>query len=338
MTRRALALGLGSACLLACALLPGRAPAIELDAPRRLYVGVGDRLISVDGKGATRSTLDAARAHGLDPDMLALWLTRDWQPDWLPSSHLKALSRRGVTPVVVHYWFGDAISQQRFEAQRDAWYSSLWNMAQEIRMKGRVLVVLEPEFNQPAANGETSVLDWPGFADDLRAAARMIREQAPNALVGVCPGDFPGPPRLEGALGPVASELDFIAFQEMRAATDPEAKRAHYLDVGDAALDFARYLRRAFGRPLLLGYVAVSSQGGWEARQSRALRNLVERRADLLREGVFGALYFQLVDDPDHVGYFGAAERSFGLVRSDGSAKPALKVFRQLGEVPAAAR
>lgn len=314
------------------------AHALELKEPRRLYIGVGDRLTTVLPDGKRVPTLDLARQYGLDPDMLQLWLTRDWKPDWLPSSQLRALARRGVTPVVVHYWFGDDISRERFEAAREEWYSSLWNMAQAIRGKGKVLVVLEPEFNQPAPPGETSVLDWPGFADDLRAAARMIREQAPNALVGVCPGDFPGPPRLEGALGPVAAELDFIAFQEMRAATDREVGRRGYLRVGEAALAYARYLQRAFGRPLLIAYVAVSSHGGWEGQQKEALRDLVQHRAALLEAGVFGALYFQLRDDPRHVGYFGDAETSFGLVRDDGSAKPALDVLRKLGSVPAAVR
>jgi len=47
---------------------------------------------------------------------------------------------------------------------------------------------------------------------------------------------------------------------------------------------------------------------------------------------VFGLVYFQLRDDPNHSGFFGVAERSFGLLRADGSAKPALEAFRELGE------
>ena len=46
---------------------------------------------------------------------------------------------------------------------------------------------------------------------------------------------------------------------------------------------------------------------------------------------MFGLIYFQLRDDPAHLGYFGPAERHFGLLRADGTAKPALDVFRALG-------
>ena len=57
----------------------------------------------------------------------------------------------------------------------------------------------------------------------------MIREQAPNARVGVCPGDFSPDRDLEPLLGPAASELDFLAFQEMRASTDSAVGRDGYL-------------------------------------------------------------------------------------------------------------
>ncbi len=158
----------------------------------------------------------------------------------------------------------------------------------------------------------------------------MIREQAPNVLVGTCPGDFSGAPDLERVLGPVADDLDFIAFQEMRAATDRSRDRVGYRRVGPAAVEFARYLKRAFGRPLLLGYLAVSSYGGWEQTQEQILRDVLEQRAALQDAGVWGLIYFQLFDDPAHRGYFGRAEPHFGLVTHDGKVKPALKVFRAL--------
>ena len=160
----------------------------------------------------------------------------------------------------------------------------------------------------------------------------MIRDVAPNALVGVCPGDFPGTPNLEPVLGEVAEDLDFLAFQEMRAVTDPSPPRANYLDVAGAAVDYARYLKRAFNLPILLAYVAVSSHGGWEERQATALRGFAGKREALREAGVFGLIYFQLRDDPRHRGYFGIAERSFGLLRADGTAKPALEAFRSLAE------
>ncbi len=297
----------------------------------RLRIGVGDRLKLWNLKPPV-STIDAAAARGVALDYVQMWLTPGWQDSWLDADGLRELWRRGATPVVTHYWFGDHISRERFAAQRNDWYASLWRLSQRVRGDGPVLVVLEPEFNVKPPAGERSVVAWPGFADHLRAAAMMIRSEAPNARVGVCPGDFPGPPRLERVLGPVADDLDFIAFQEMRAATDPDKGRPGYLDVGRAAAEYAGYLHRAFGRPVLVAYVAVSSHRGWGREQAEALADLARHSDELRRAGVFGAIYFQLFDDPEHEGYFGSAEKHFGLLRTNGKPKRAFSVFRSLAK------
>jgi len=305
-----------------------------LEPGERLRVGIGSR-VSVERDGEWRSLHQEARRRGVQPDFVQLWLTRGWSADWVRHQSLVELAEQGVTPVVVHYFYGDFISKERIETQRDPWYASMWRMANLVRMDHPVLVILEPEWNIAAPPGETNVTEWPWFANDLRAAAEMIREVAPNALVGTCPGDFPGPPKLEPVLSPVADDLDFLAFQEMRGSTAPDASEPGYRDVAGASVQFARYLQRAFGRPLLLGYLAFSSHGGWETAQATALRDLYHRRQDLLDAGVFGWVYFHLFDDPDHEGYFGPAERSFGLLRADGEPKPAFEVFRGFFPAPA---
>jgi hypothetical protein len=294
-----------------------------------LRIGIGDRL-AIERGGRWIPTLELLDRLDVDVDLLQIWLPRGWKKDWIPRDELAKLRERGVVPVVVHYFFGDDISKERVEAQRGPWYASMWEMAQQLRGQGPVLVILEPEWNIEPPSGETAITDWPWFANDLRAAAMMIRKQAPNALVGTCPGDFPGRPDLEGVLGPVAGDLDFLAFQEMRATTDRDASRPGYADVGRATVDYARYLQRAFGRPLLVGYVAVSSHGGWESEQAAILRDLHARRSDLLAAGVFGLVYFQLYDDPLHRGYFGPAERHFGLLTRKGQRKPAFEAFRAM--------
>ena len=309
--------------------LGGSAESLDLSDTSRLRLGIGDRL-SVERDGKWRTTISALDRLGTRVDLLQIWLPRGWKKDWIRRESLTALHERGVVPVVVHYFFGDDISRERVEAQRDAWYSSMWEMAQQIRGEGPVLVILEPEFNIAPPAGETAITSWPWFAKDLRAAADMIRKEAPNALVGTCPGDFPGTPNLEPVLGPVADDLDFLAFQEMRASTDPDRGRAGYLEVGRSAVDYARYLKRAFNRPILLGYVAVSSYGGWQTEQRDALRDLAAHRRALQEAGVWGLIYFQLYDDARHKGYFGRAERDFGLITTDGQPKPGLAAFRAL--------
>jgi hypothetical protein len=306
----------------------GPDPVLELGAGDRIKVGIGDRLQLRRGDGWVSVLPELDRA-GLRPDFLQLWLTREWQPSWVPPHQLRALAARGIVPIVVHYYFGDAISRERFERESDAWYASLRRMADVLRADAPVLVVLEPEFNVDPPPGEHAVAAWPAFGDHLSRAARLLRERAPNVRVGTCVGDFAGPPQLEASLGRAAPDLDFIAFQEMRASTDPAAGRDGYLHVGRSATRYARYLQRAFERPLLVAYVAVSSHGGWEDRQARALDDVHRQRRALRDAGVFGIVYFQLFDDPAHTGYFGPAEAHFGLLRRDGSPKPALEVFKR---------
>ena len=322
-----------AACLLAlaCGLLARSAqadPALEPAPDGRLRVGIGDRL-QLERGGSRVSVLAELDRIGLQSELFQLWLTREWQPSWIPRAELRALAARSIVPVVAHYYFGDAISRERFERESDAWYASVRRMAEALRMDAPALVILEPEWNVEAPPGETSLTRWPGFGEHLARAAALIRERAPNVRVGTCVGDFAGPPQLEAALGRAAPELDFLAFQEMRAGTDPDAGRAGYLEVGRSATRYAGYLQRAFERPLLVAYVAVSSHGGWEREQAQALDDLRHQQDALREAGVFGIVYFQLFDDPAHTGYFGAAEPHFGLLRHDGSPKPALDAFRR---------
>lgn len=287
--------------------------------------GIGDR-VTLYRAGQPIDVVDEARRHGLPTDYLQLWLPRGWQDSWLEPEDLHGLATRGVTPVVAHWYFGDVISRERIEADRRGWHQSLGRMARRIAGTRGVMVLLEPEFNNAPPEGETATTDWPGFADEIREAARIVRHYAPHARVGLCAGDFSPARNLETAVGPVADDLDFLAFQEMRGSTRHEKRD---LDVGAAAVSYAQYLRQAFQRPILLGYVAVSSHGDWESDQAAALDSLARQRHPLMDAGVFGMIWFQLRDDPEHVGWFGPAEKHFGVLTEDGSPKPSLKSLQQ---------
>ncbi len=324
--------------LLVFALLATPRPAVSEPpawAAGPMRVGIGDRLTVLSG-GEWVSLAARAERAGVRPDYLQIWLTRGWRATWVPREGLHDLAERGITPVFVHYFFGDEISRERIVEEREAWHASLRRMARIARTAGEALVVLEPEFNINPPPGETATVDWPGFADEVRAALRVIRAEAPRLKVGICAGDFYPDLNLQ-VLDAVAGELDFLAFQEMRGATDPVVDRSGYLRVGREAVRYARYLRGRFGKPILLGYVAVSSYGpDWETRQQEAILDLVDAQAALLEQGVFGIVYFQLQDDPEHRGYFGPAEREFGLIDARGRAKPAFRAFLRLLERPAA--
>lgn len=296
-----------------------------------LRVGIGDR-IEIHRLGEIVHVRDEARRLGLATGYLEIWLPRGWEDSWLDPAALRALARTGTTPVIAHWFFGDAISRELVEKERGEWHRSLARLARRIAIGAPVLVLLEPEFNNAPPEGETAITDWPGFADEVREAVRILRHFAPNVRVGLCAGDFSPSRDLERAVAGVAGELDFLAFQEMRASTR-HGKDA--LDLGSAALSYARYLQRTFGRPVFLGYVAVASYGGWELAQRDALRSLTREREALEQAGVFGLVYFQLRDDPKHKGWFGPAEPYFGVLTAEGSPKPALEALRILGAPPA---
>ncbi|MBW2244108.1 MAG: hypothetical protein JRH01_19165 [Deltaproteobacteria bacterium] len=291
-------------------------------------VGVGDR-IEIHRAGRAISVRDEARRHGLATDYLEIWLPRGWEDSWLDPEALRSLTRTGTTPVIAHWFFGDEISQERVEGERAEWHRSLARLARRIAIDAPVIVLLEPEFNNAPPEGETAITDWAGFSDEVREAIRILRHFAPKVQVGLCAGDFSPTRDLEKAVSGVAGELDFLAFQEMRASTrhDKDA-----LNLGEAALSYARYLRQAFAKPVFLGYVAVASYGDWQLAQRDALRSLVRERRALEKAGVFGLVYFQLRDDPEHTGWFGPAERSFGVLNAKGEPKPALEPLRALGE------
>ncbi len=314
--------------LLAMLFAPSPVGSEESWAAGPMRFGVGDRLTVLSGEEWVPMAGRLEQA-GLEADYLELWLTRGWRDSWIPEERLRDLGDRGITPVFVHYFFGDEISRERILKDRKEWHQSLRRMARLARRAGAPLIVLEPEFNNEPPPGETATLDWPGFAGEIRAALRVIRAEAPKARIGICAGDFFPDLNLD-VLDGVAAELDFLAFQEMRGSTDPASRRSGYLRVGWDAVRYARYLRQRFRKPILLAYVAVSSHGGWEQHQAEALRDVMDARDALREQGVFGLIYFQLQDDPEHTGYFGDAERAFGLIDAEGRAKPAFYAFRAL--------
>lgn len=311
------------------------APPAELFTPDRLLAGVGDRLWWHES-GEPVFLPEEARRLGLPSDLFEIWLPRGWRESWIPQRDLRRLSRAGTIPVVVEYFFRFGISRERVLREREAWHRSLRRLADVVAIDSPVLVVLVPEFNDEPPYGETAITSWAGFADEIASALAIFRERAPNARVGVCAGDFSPGRNLDVPLSGVSQQLDFLAFQEMRAVTESSSSRSGYLNLGRAALEYARYLQDEFRRPVLLAYVAVSSHGRWEVQQRDALLDLARQREALRQAGVFGAIYFQSRDDPSASGYFREAEQSFGLNRVDGGEKPALRAWRRLSGDPRA--
>ena len=271
---------------------------------------------------------------GLRPRFQALWFTRGWNATWVRQAQIREMARAGVVPVAISYYWGDHISVEKVRAERKAWLAHVEKVAKHMAVAGTFLLVLEPEFNNKPAAGLTPITRWADWNDLLLAAMGTARRQAPGVLVGPCPGDF-ALHNLGLSMGRAAKAADFIAFQEMRASTRAFGYPEPYQRVDLAATRFAGYLSRTFRKPLLLAYLAVSSHGrtkkgrSWVQVQASILDRFGRSLPGLKRMGLFGALLFQLYDDPQHTGYFGRAERGFGLVTAMGRAKPALQVVKR---------
>jgi len=298
------------------------------------FSGFGDRistrLTTPDREVVTLWKL--ARDSGASVNAQALWLTRDFDETWMSAGDLEVMSDAGVLPVLLLYYFGGEISRSSVIQQRRDWYFFLIRVAAVAAIHRPVLVIFEPEFNDEGNEAERLALDWPGFNEIMIDGMYLLRSMAPNVLVGLCPGDF-GEQNLERSAGEAIQYSDFIAYQEMRAVTRESGMTEESEDVSDRALAYASFLSQKFEKPLLLAYVAVSSydpEGGrWEGYQSDVVSNLFDMTGGLRDLGVFGVLYFELLDDPLHEGYFGPAEKHFGFMTSSGKPKPAFKTYVQ---------
>ncbi len=301
-------------------------------------MGVGDRYLhdfpEVDGnRKPSVATHQWVRENGAPVNAQAIWLTREWSDSWgIDRGDLIRMSKDGVVPVLVLYYFGEDITPQQVLEERDAWYLYLMKVAALATIDSPVLVVLEPEFNDETNDARTLIVNWPGFNEVVIDAIYLLRSLAPNLLVGICPGDF-GTQDLELSMGEIAQYSDFVAYQEMRASTRSNVITHEFEDVTENALAYSYRLQQLFDKPILLAYVAVStydSSGDWAQFQADVITNLFDNNfAELAEHGVFGAMYFMAFDDPRHTGYFGDAEPYFGLADADGNTKPGWDAFAE---------
>ena len=309
---------------------------LAASAAPRLEVGLGDRYDQVVA-GKRVVVYKAAEKDGLRFKYVALWLTPGWK-DWVTKDLLKKIAADGHVPLLLYYTFGDRASKEYLSAAEGArlkvWRKDIEeNLAPAVDIASEVLIALEPEFNVIPSSG-TPLTRWPEWDAEAAAAVDAIHKRAPLAKVGLCPGDW-GNRDLAPALAEAVKKSDFIAFPEMRAATDPtrDTRSPAYRDAGAAAVDFSSYLKKAFGKPILFAYLTVSSYGGWDQTQAEIIDGVFAKEKQLLDNGVFAVSYFAYFDDPTHgVEFFGPAERSFGLKDANGRPKKAWRVWKKRTE------
>jgi hypothetical protein len=259
---------------------------------------------------------------------VSVWITRNWQKNWYPAKTVNKFIKNGYTPVFIFYWFGDQISPEYVKTHKKEYFKSLKRFSDYLKeINGTKIVILNPEYNENGMDGSKNF-------DLLQARSILILKENNNTKVGICPGDFGDYSKIWDAYNwnifapsmRLSSKLaDFIAFQEMRALTKNRAEEI--LDTPLRALAFASYLHQKYGKPTFLAYLAVSSY-----KNIKLQTNVYKEFSRLLpmfrhTAGLIGINIFNYIDVPGHTGYFGKAEKHFGIKFSNGKEKPAFKEF-----------
>jgi hypothetical protein len=183
---------------------------------------------------------------------------------------------------------------------------------------GEAVVVVETEFNK---NG---VEKYRPFDDDLAKVAAIFHEQGVKVVLGF--GSW-GQSTWSNFRGAIAAS-DYLGMQLLRSSVRDAAS---YLQAVDTLVGTARQLQRSFGKPSMVIDLALSSYPDqrFESHQAAVMGELFTRLPELKQAGVRGIIWRQIQDDPgfDTSNYHGMAERYWGLLRADGSAKPAFAAF-----------
>jgi hypothetical protein len=259
---------------------------------------------------------------GVPMAFVQAWAGGTGWADWLTSKSLADIKAAGMTPEIIHYFFGDP-KLADVQARTTAFLADIDTLAQVLTASGAgagALVTLEPEYNQ------NEVATWDGWNDLMIQAIDKLH--AVGAKVGLLPGDWDIGHTAIISMGRAAAKADFVAFQEMRASTQDTPEEAR--QVVSKAIRFSHYLSRKLLRPVRWGYLMVSDYGGWEAVQRDVVIEMCERRPELEASGVVAVSWMDYLDDPGQTtGYFQAAEAHKGLKNADNTPKPAWHVWKE---------
>lgn len=289
------------------------------------------------GFGMPLSDLDEQRDRGLDPDYASFWVG-PWTVDGDWSAVERRLERAeaaGVTPVIQFFYWGNDISKDCLEngcyselhdthKDQETWRQAASRLGQEIDehlQDQQAIVVLETEFNK--GNVDT----YEPLDQDLSEVAGTIQHGAPNARVALGLGNWGH--HAWDTWDRAAGTADLVSIQGMRGST--QDSRETYRSLVDQTKQGIERADALFGGPVILSDLALSSypEPDYAQEQADELAELFDRSEELAQAGLVGVVYRTFRDDPNAMTaeYYGEAEKHWGLVRDDGSEKPALDVW-----------
>jgi hypothetical protein len=181
------------------------------------------------------------------------------------------------------------------------------------------IVVVEPEFNKDGIETHEA------FDRYLADHAQIFHARGQQVVLSFGNWGQSEWTRFDRA----AAAADYLGTQILYSSMRQSS--TEYLFGAQRLIDGAVILKSMFGKPSFVTDFAFSSYPAptYEVYQDMVVQEIFGRLGELRAAGVRGMVWRMLTDDPtfDTSNYNGMAERYWGLLRADGSEKPAFASF-----------
>lgn len=247
---------------------------------------------------------------------------------------LKTAKSQGVTPVIQWWYWGDDLSPACVERGCKDQYYGVWKdkatwdrmsrdladvIVDTLGEDSGAIIIVETEFNKGSMERNETFDAW------LAEKMHFFRSKGLRTVVGFGNWSRDHWKNYDRAI----AAADLIGAQILYSSVRNETA---YLSGPEVLISAAAYNKTAFGKPTFITDVAFSSypSPAYERYQDTVVREIFARLDELREAGVQGMTWRMLADDPkfDTANYHGIAERHWGLLRADGTPKPAFEPFR----------
>lgn len=321
--------------------------------------------------GGPSDLIQAVKHAGGSPGPLVVWHGSWTMRNYAAIDNDVARAEAQGVPLLVQAWFGGDQLNRTFLTEPNG----VWDPYQRIpKTRAQAMqffkevgtrtakatkppyIVIETEYNKGGIEKDPLLTQY------LIDAIQAVKATNPKAITVLAPGDWQDLTVLAGSTNLKAFEAaDAMGARTMRAY--PRTPAGDLARAADGLLKAAQALRSAHpAKPVIVTDFAIGSYGGDvatvhpfglktdpkaaplpsayygnEVAQKGALERVLALKDDFHRAGVDTFVYRGYRDVPnfDPQNYYGYAERSFGIARSDGAPKPAHAPLIALSKAPA---
>ena len=235
---------------------------------------------------------------------IVYWITSYWNESWFDLKGMQALLDKGYVLVFNYWYFADALDGGLpNDEQVQAYYEHNKKVVKYLsQLKGKKLIIMEPEFNKQSVVTNPSTQDQEAFADMLGGAIDTLRAGISDvafslsmmdtgvrdasvsySACGYSPcskGDLDMWKRSETIYKRLGDRLDFISFSEMLGQFSRDYKKPtkddgtpnprSYTntelgidDLPERLVNLVNYLQETYEKPVFLSHIALAT-ATWE--------------------------------------------------------------------------